>query len=66
MPTKRFHRGDLVKYTGSIKRLRGTWWTVTDVTTNGRRVISYTLTTPGIGRLRHVRAESVTDSRDEA
>jgi hypothetical protein len=66
MPTKTYRRGDSVKYTGSIKRLRGTWWTVTDVTTNGRKAVSYTLRNPGIGRLHHVRAQSVTDSPDEA
>jgi hypothetical protein len=66
MATKTYRRGDCVKYTGSIQRLRGTWWTVTDVTTDGRKTISYTLRNPAIGRLHHVRAQSVTDSRDEA
>ena len=65
MPTKTHKRGDLVRYTGSITRYHGTWWTVDAVHTSHSDT-TYTLHTPGIGRLRHVRSTSVDTKRPEA
>ncbi|MEU5043215.1 hypothetical protein [Streptomyces griseorubiginosus] len=65
MSTKTFKRGDFVRYTGSITRYRGTWWTVEDVLTSHGST-SYTLHTVGIGRLRNVRSTSVDTQRVEA
>lgn len=66
MPTKSFRRGDFVKYDGSLKRYKGTWWTVSDVACdrNGR-VISYTLQNIGIGRLRNVSPQHVNQDRED-
>lgn len=65
MPTKTHKRGDFVRYTGSITRYHGTWWTVEAVHTS-RGKTSYTLHTPGIGRLSDVRSTSVDTKRSEA
>ncbi|MGW7597273.1 hypothetical protein [Streptomyces antimycoticus] len=60
MPTRRFKRGDYVRYDGHIDRFRGTWWTVDEVAIDRRnRTHSYTLTARGIGRLRNVQPEHV-------
>jgi hypothetical protein len=64
MAVKTFKRGDFVRYTGSITRYRGTWWTVENVITS-RGQTSYTLRADGIARLRNVRSTSV-DSGKQA
>ncbi|GAX57249.1 hypothetical protein [Streptomyces olivochromogenes] len=65
MPAKRFSRGAFVKYEGSIQRFRGTWWTVVDSSTSTGQ-LTYTLHTPGIGKLRYVRAAHVNQTRAES
>ncbi|MDW6058101.1 hypothetical protein SAZ11_08360 [Streptomyces sp. FXJ1.4098] len=58
MPTKTFKRGDFVRYDGHLDRWRGKWWTVQEVhSSHGIR--TYTPAAAGIGRLRNVKAEHV-------
>ncbi|OMI34434.1 hypothetical protein [Streptomyces sparsogenes] len=58
MPARPFKRGDFVRYDGSRERWRGKWWTV-EAVHNSRGIRTYTLAARGIGRLRNVKAQHV-------
>ncbi|MFD5384314.1 hypothetical protein ACFWMG_04955 [Streptomyces sp. NPDC127074] len=60
MSARRFQRGDFVRYDGSLECWRGTWWTVEEVVTDRcNRTHAYTLASNGIGRLRNVKPEHI-------
>lgn len=66
MATTTYRRGDFVKYTGSIDRFNGTWWTVTAANRDRHgRLIDYTLENKGVGRLLHVSRGSVSQDRQD-